>query len=88
MSTMACEQQGKCKCASTLRGKIECKARDYLSMENNICLTWNDKIDSIRASYCLYIPMDHKTCKKSHYKIIANLSGPELDKQMCGKLNC
>ena len=81
------EQMGRCKCVNNnLEGLIECRG-DTLIVGNYVCLTWDNKTDSVLASYCLYIPMDHKTCKKSHYVVSTNLSGPNLNKWMCGKLN-
>ena len=85
-SMCALWHKGECKCASSLGGKIECNG-DFLNLENSVCLTWDDKTDSILASYCLYIPMDYKKCKQRYYEISTNLSGPQLNKQMCGRLN-
>ena len=80
------EQMGKCKCISTLSGLIECST-DTLLVTNKMCLTWDNETDTFCASYCLFIPMDYKTCKKGRYKISTKLSGPELNKWMCGKSN-
>ena len=80
------EQVGKCKCVNNLEGLINCSG-DTLIVGNYVCLTWDDKTDSVLASYCLVIPIDHKVCKREHYYISANLSGPELNKWMCGRLN-
>ena len=78
------EQMGRCKCVNNLEGLINCSA---LIIGDYVCLTRDDKTDSVLASYCLYIPMDHITCKKSHYVVSTNLSGPKLNKRMCGELN-
>ena len=78
------EQRGICKCISNLRGLIKC-SDGTLSVANYVCLTWNNETDSVRASYCL--SMDHTTCKKDRYNILTDLSGPELNQWMCGKLN-
>ena len=65
---------------------IECSG-GTLIVGNYVCLTWDNETDSVIASYYLYIPMDHKTCKKNYYVVVSNLSGPELNKWMCGKVN-
>ena len=80
------EQMGKCKCVSNLNGAIKCSG-DKLIVSDFVCLTWNNDTDSVHVSYCLFIPMDHNTCKTSLYGISTNLSGPELNKQMCGEIN-
>ena len=80
------EQKGKCMCISTLRKHIECN-RDTLLLYNNLCLTWNNQTDSLYASYCLYIPIDHGWCKTNRYEISTSLTGPELNRWMCGRLN-
>ena len=80
------EQKGKCKYISTLRGHIQC-SKDTLVLYNNLCLTWDNKTDSVYASYCLYIPIDHSWCKTNKYEISTNLSGPKLNEWMCGRLN-
>ena len=81
------EQVGKCKCVNNFEGLINCSG-DTLTVGNYVCLTWDNKTDSVLASYCLIIPMDRKTCKREQYYIIsAKLSGPELNKWMCGRLN-
>ena len=81
------EQMERCQCISTsLGGLIKCN-RDSLRIAKYICLTWDERADSVYASYCLFIPMDHKACKRSHYEISINMSGPELNKWMCSRLN-
>ena len=79
------EQMGKCKCASTLPGLVVCD-RESLVIANKVCLTWDNETDTIRASYCLYIPIDYTLCKIDLYKISTKLSGSELNKWMCGNL--
>ena len=74
------------QCIGTLGGLIKC-SRDTLIVINKICLTWDNKTDTFRASYCLFLPVDRTICKKGHYKIPTKLSGPELNQWMCGKLN-
>ena len=74
------------KCVNNLERMIECSG-DTLIVGNHVCLTWDNETDSVIASYCLYIPMDHKTCKKNYYVVSSNLLGPELNKWMCGKVN-
>ena len=86
MSTVACEGNRNCKCISSPRGLIKC-SEDTLSTVRYVCLTWDNQTDSVRASYCHFIPMDYTICKKRHYEISTNLSGPELNKLICGKLN-
>ena len=80
------EQRGKCKCVSALGGLIECNG-DSLSITNGICLTWDNKTDSVRASYYLFIPMDNSACKLGRYEISTNITGPELNEWMCGGMN-
>ena len=80
------EQMGKCRCISNLDGLIKCR-RDSLIVGNFVCLTWDEKTDSVLVGYCLFIPIDHKTCKRECYHISTKLSGPELNKWMCGRLN-
>ena len=92
-STAACplwyvEQKGKCNCVNELDGLIECdSSRDILNVKKGMCLTWDDKTDSVRASYCLFIPINQQTCKTSHYKISTNMSGPKLNTWMCYGVN-
>ena len=80
------ERMGKCKCVSTLREYITC-SRDTLVIHNNLCLTWDNQSDSIYASYCLSIPIDHAWCKANSYEILTKFTGPELNEWMCGELN-
>ena len=56
---MARRATGEMQMCQHSKRTIECN-RDYLSMENGVYLTWNNKTDSVCASYCLYIPMDRK----------------------------
>lgn len=51
------------------------------------CLTWNNKTDSLLAGYYLFIPIDYALCKKNQYRLLNNLTGLELNKQICGRLN-
>ena len=78
---------GKCKCINTLREHIIKCYRDTLVICNNLCLTWDNQTDSIHASYCLFIPVDLAWCKANCYEISTKLTGPELNKWMCGRLN-
>ena len=80
------KQMGKCNCVSTLRERIECSG-NALVIYNNLCLTWDNQTDSVHASYCLFIPIDHVWCKLNSYEISTAISGPELNKWMCGKQN-
>ena len=82
------KQMEKCKCIRT-PGKfnlIEC-SKNTLFVLNHICLTWESETDTVRATYCLYAPIDYATCKQGNYKISTSISGPELNKWMCGRLN-
>ena len=51
------KQMGKCKCVANLKGHIECH-KDAL-LVYNMCLTWDNKTDSLHAGYCLFIPIDY-----------------------------
>ena len=79
------KQMGKCKCVANLKGHIECH-KDTLSVYN-MCLTWDNKTDSLHAGYCLFIPIDYAICKTNRYRVSTNLTGPGLNKQICGRLN-
>ena len=79
------KQMGKCKCVANLKGHIECH-KDAL-LVYNMCLTWDNKTDSLHAGYCLFIPIDYSLCKRNRYKVLSNLTGPELNKRICGRLN-
>ena len=82
------ERKGKCNCADKLDGLIECDSgRDTLNVTNSMCLTWDNKTDSATFSYCLFTPIDHAVCKRGYYEISTNLSGPALNKWICGRLN-
>ena len=79
------EQIGKCKCITNLKSHIDC--HEDVLLIYNMCLMWDNKTDSVRASYCLFAPIDYKTCKINCYEILTNFTRPELNKQMCGRLN-
>ena len=82
------EQIGKCKCAShsTLGQEILCN-EDTLIIGKYMYLMWNNKNNSVLASYCLFIPENYTTYKTEHYTVSTKLSGPDLNKWMCGRLN-
>ena len=79
------KQMGKCKCVANLKGHIECHKDSLLVY--NMCLTWDNTTDSLHAGYCLYIPIDYARCKRNRYRVLSNLTGPELNKWICGRLN-
>ena len=82
------ELKGKCYCAQELIGLIECdSSRNALNIANGMCLTWDGKTDSVHISYCLFVPVDHTMCKMGSYEISTNVSGLELNKWTCGRLN-
>ena len=80
------KQTGKYKCVADLKGHIECH-KDSLLVYNIMCLTWDNTTDSLHAGYCLYIPINYTLCKRNRYRVLSNLTGPELNKQICGRLN-
>lgn len=60
------KQNGRCDCINNLRfrGIIECY-EDCLIVKDFFCITWDDEIESVRAAYCLFTPMDSEFVKRT-----------------------
>ena len=80
------KHRGKCECVSDILAILQCK-KDTLVVSDIFCVTWDSETNSARASYCLFTPSNISTCRRGHYNVSTQLSGPQLNKWMCGKLN-
>ena len=82
------KQEGKCECDTDFGVVFECD-KDSLLVRDIFCLTWDNERNSARASYCLFTPIEIGShgCRVAYYSVSTNLSGTQLNKWMCGKVN-
>ena len=76
----------KCECVSSFKAALVCK-KDTLLVQDFFCITWDNDTNSARVSYCLFTPINISSCREGHYNVSTKLSGQQLNKWMCGKLN-